>query len=68
MRSLYVVTHPESGHHVSGMVGGWHDEGLTDRGLRQAARIATRIRELVPAGRRRISTHPISPVPPRLRP
>jgi probable phosphoglycerate mutase len=50
MRSLYVVTHPESGHHVSGLVGGWHDDGLTVRGLRQAARIAARIRELVPAG------------------
>jgi len=48
MRRLYVVTHPESVHHVSAIVGGWHDSELTDRGLHQAARIAGRIRELVP--------------------
>lgn len=50
MRRLYVVTHPESVHHVSRVVGGWFDSGLTDRGLRQADRIAERIRELVPDG------------------
>ncbi|MGE5719583.1 MAG: histidine phosphatase family protein, partial [Nocardioidaceae bacterium] len=50
MRRLYVVTHPESVHHVSRVVGGWFDSGLTERGLRQADRIAERIRELVPDG------------------
>ncbi|MBN1091859.1 histidine phosphatase family protein [Blastococcus sp. TML/M2B] len=50
MRRLYVVTHPEAEHHVSGLVGGWFDSALTGRGLRQAEVIATRIRELVPAG------------------
>ena len=25
MRRLYVVTHPESAHHVSRVVGGWFD-------------------------------------------
>ena len=34
MRRLYVVTHPESVHHVSAIVGGWHDSELTDRGDR----------------------------------
>ncbi|CAA9324912.1 MAG: Phosphoglycerate mutase [uncultured Nocardioidaceae bacterium] len=48
MRRLYVVTHPESEHHVSRLVGGWYDSGLTERGLRQAAVIGERIRELVP--------------------
>lgn len=50
MRRLYVVTHPEAEHHVSGLVGGWFDSALTERGLRSADAIATRIRELVPVG------------------
>ncbi len=50
MRRLYVVTHPEAEHHLSGQVGGWWDSALTERGLRQADAIAARIRELVPAG------------------
>ncbi len=50
MRRLYVVTHPEAEHHVSGLVGGWFDSSLTTRGLREAEAIATRLRELVPAG------------------
>jgi probable phosphoglycerate mutase len=48
LKTLYVVTHPQSQHHVDGRVGGWYDSGLTDLGLRQAARIAQRIRELLP--------------------
>ena len=48
MRSLYVVTHPESVHHVTDLVGGWFDSELTDRGFCQAELIAERIRELVP--------------------
>lgn len=50
MRRLYVVTHPEATHHVDGLVGGWFDSRLTERGVRQAAAVATRLRELVPAG------------------
>ena len=49
MRRLYVVTHPEAAHHLSGEVGGWSDTALTERGLRQADAVAARIRELVPA-------------------
>lgn len=50
MRRLYVVTHPEAEHHLSGQVGGWWDSALTERGKRQADAIAARIRELVPGG------------------
>jgi 2,3-bisphosphoglycerate-dependent phosphoglycerate mutase len=50
VRRLYVVTHPEAAHHLSGEVGGWSDTTLTERGLRQADAVAARIRELVPAG------------------
>ncbi|SDF19469.1 probable phosphoglycerate mutase [Blastococcus aurantiacus] len=49
MRRLYVVTHPEAAHHLSGEVGGWSDTELSERGLRQADAVAARIRELVPA-------------------
>ncbi|MGN6333399.1 MAG: histidine phosphatase family protein [Motilibacteraceae bacterium] len=48
MRRLYVVTHPEATHHVDGLVGGWFDSRLTERGLRQADAVAKRLRELVP--------------------
>lgn len=50
MRRVYVVAHPESQHHVDGLVGGWYDSELTPRGHRQAEMIARRIRTLVPPG------------------
>ncbi len=50
MRSVYVVTHPESSHHVDGLVGGWYDCELTQRGRSQADRIADEIRRRVPDG------------------
>ncbi len=50
MKTLYVITHPETTHHVNGLVGGWFDSELTDNGQRQAAGIAARMRELVPVG------------------
>lgn len=46
MKTLYVVTHPQSVHHVEGRVGGWYDTALTDLGRRQAGTIATRLAEL----------------------
>ncbi|TKJ31396.1 histidine phosphatase family protein [Blastococcus sp. CCUG 61487] len=49
MRRIVVVTHPEATHHVAGLVGGWFDSELTDRGRRQAAAIAARVRQHVPA-------------------
>ena len=48
MRELYVVTHPQSTHHVDRLVGGWYDSDLTDLGLEQAARIGRRLRERIP--------------------
>ncbi len=48
MRTVYVVTHPESVHHVDGVVGGWHDSELTERGRVQADAIADAIRRRVP--------------------
>lgn len=46
MKTLYVVTHPQSIHHVEGKVGGWYDTGLTDLGRRQAEAIAARLSDL----------------------
>lgn len=46
MKTLYVVTHPQSVHHVEGKVGGWYDTGLTDLGRRQAEAIAARLADL----------------------
>lgn len=40
MKNIYVVTHPQSQHHVDGLVGGWFDSELTDLGKRQADAIA----------------------------
>jgi probable phosphoglycerate mutase len=40
MRHVYLVTHAEAQHHVDGVVGGWHDSELTDRGRLQAERIS----------------------------
>ncbi|HEX7036911.1 MAG TPA: histidine phosphatase family protein [Pseudomonadales bacterium] len=47
MKNVYVVTHPESVHHLEGRVGGWYDTGLTERGREHARRLAARlVREL----------------------
>lgn len=43
MKTLYVVTHPQSVHHAEGRVGGWYDTALTDLGRRQAEAIASRL-------------------------
>ena len=50
MRNLYLVTHPEATHHVDGLVGGWFDSDLTDRGLAHAAHIADALAGRLPAG------------------
>lgn len=49
MRTVYVVTHPEATHHLDHLVGGWFDSDLSEQGRRQAAAIARRLRELIPA-------------------
>ncbi len=41
MRNIYVVTHTESIHHIQGLLGGWYDTSLTDKGVEQATNIAT---------------------------
>ncbi|MBX9468922.1 MAG: histidine phosphatase family protein [Rhizobium sp.] len=46
MKTLHIVTHPQSIHHVEGRVGGWYDTGLTDLGRRQAEAIAARLAEV----------------------
>lgn len=48
MKQLYVVTHPQSKHHIERLVGGWYDSELTDLGQIQAQRIGQRLRALVP--------------------
>lgn len=50
MRTVHVVVHPEATHHVTGVVGGWHDSSLTDRGVRDALAIAAAVSAHVPAG------------------
>lgn len=50
MRSVYVVTHPEAGHHVDGIVGGWHDSELTETGRKDSLLIADAVRAMVPPG------------------
>ncbi|MEM7245840.1 MAG: histidine phosphatase family protein [Acidobacteriota bacterium] len=45
MQRIFVVTHPQADHHVQGVVGGWHDSHLTEKGHRDAAAIAARLVE-----------------------
>ncbi len=47
MRDIFVVTHCESRHHVEGLVGGWYDGDLTDRGCRQAEMVARAVKSRV---------------------
>ena len=47
MKSIYVVTHTQSAHHLEGKVGGWYDTGLTARGRQDAAATANRLAKIV---------------------
>jgi 2,3-bisphosphoglycerate-dependent phosphoglycerate mutase len=47
MRDLYVVIRPEATHDVDGLVGGWTETPLSERGHRHAADVAHRLRELI---------------------
>ena len=40
---LLLVTHPEATHVVDGLVGGWYDADLTERGAAQAQQVAAAI-------------------------
>ncbi|MFE7799283.1 histidine phosphatase family protein [Nocardia sp. NPDC057440] len=48
MRTIYVVAHPESTHHVDGLVGGWYDSQLTPAGSNAADSIAEALRAKIP--------------------
>ena len=45
MKQLILVRHAESEHHLKGLVGGWHDFGLSDLGHRQAQALAARLQK-----------------------
>lgn len=49
-RTIYVVTHPEATHHREGLVGGWYDSDLTEKGLADAVLIARWIRGQISDG------------------
>lgn len=36
LRNIYIVAHPEASHHTNGLVGGWYDSELTERGRQHA--------------------------------
>lgn len=46
MKELYIVTHTEATHHVQGIVGGWFDSELTEKGRADAVLCAERLKEL----------------------
>jgi 2,3-bisphosphoglycerate-dependent phosphoglycerate mutase len=50
MQDLYLVTHPESTHHIDRLVGGGYDAKLTAAGTAAAGSIATALRNRIPAG------------------
>jgi probable phosphoglycerate mutase len=49
LRNVYVVTHPQATHHVNGLVGGWFESDLTERGLAHAGRTAEALASRFPA-------------------
>src|SRR5262245_14133965 len=52
--AVILVRHAESQHHVLGLTGGWTDTSLTERGQRQAAIVAMRLRRELGAARVRV--------------
>jgi len=40
VNNIFIVAHPEASHHPEGIVGGWFDSDLTERGARHADDIA----------------------------
>lgn len=49
MTTIYVVTHPQATHHTEGLVGGWYDSVLTDRGTRHAQQLAAELHRRITA-------------------
>ncbi len=50
MKTIYVVAHAESVHHVEQKVGGWYDTGLTEKGQEQAKAVSKRLKEIIEDG------------------
>lgn len=48
MKHIITVQHPQSQHHVNGMVGSWTDWSLTQEGRKQAQAIARHVKEMIP--------------------
>ncbi len=59
MKNIFVVAHPEASHHRDGLVGGWFDSDLTERGVRHADNIADALLQRL-RGRKSRSAHPTS--------
>ncbi|WP_062269174.1 histidine phosphatase family protein [Endozoicomonas arenosclerae] len=43
MKTLYVISHTEATHHLEGVVGGWYDSVLTEKGLEDARAIGSKL-------------------------
>jgi len=48
MPKIGLVPHAEALHHIEGLVGGWYDTGLTERGRRQARQAGETLARLFP--------------------
>lgn len=47
MKNIFVVTHPQSVHHVENKVGGWYDTELTSKGRADAEATAAKLAALI---------------------
>ena len=56
MKDIYVVTHPESVHHLENRVGVWYDTGVTEHGRTQAQQIAEKLHGVVGGEKPNVST------------
>ncbi len=45
MKSIILIRHGQSKHHVNGLTGGWTDDDLTEQGRQQAAYLASRLKK-----------------------
>lgn len=45
MKSIILIRHGQSKHHINGLTGGWTDDDLTEQGCRQAACLASRLKK-----------------------
>lgn len=47
MKRVFVITHTEASHHISGLVGGWLDSDLTKLGRKQAQATANKLASMI---------------------